>query len=407
MKNLLEGFKQEVGKLLISFGEKLTGELEKTNLRVDKLEKEIEVLKEKFNSETTAIPEQKSTEKFEIETTDEFAIQHIPATEIKKSKSKKSEYSLKDNLDLFNKIVLKKGRNANTFLSENGYITCNNSDINIQIKSDIAEAGTFRTDIKTSLVNSNIEVDDFRKLVFKTSDAYSTINLNAKDMEKVFAAKNYASTDKINPKIAGVYFENVNGELNISATDAFRMYNDKIKSSVDFKAFLLPSAILNAIEVDYNKLKSEVVIKRYENKVEVIYKDRIITAALNDLPFPDYKNILEREMYSKKIEFNKELDFKVLNELSSKDIMKKNVIALDLRYRVIRALDKEFELDINIIDSRNYKLNKDDCVIGINSKYLQEALKISNTIEYNNATSMLKLTKDTTTVVVMPSVLRG
>ncbi|MGL5189126.1 MAG: hypothetical protein ACRC7S_05650 [Cetobacterium sp.] len=379
MKNLFESFKNEVGKMLINFGEKLTSEIESTNKRVDKLEKEIEEIKEQFKKEST--PAEKAVKTRKVSSIKE-------ATE-------------KDDLNLLKKFTCKEKHrksNYNLAIAESGEIKTTNFENTLFIKDDKYNENNIFELSGSMLLKSNADIEDFKMPVFNTeSNDNISFKLNKNIMDIILNKALVYGDNKDNIAIYGVHLECKNNVLYIVSTDSYRLYKNEyeLNSNKDFK-ITLSYDLLNNIKTDYNKLGDIVELNIFSNFIELKYSNRVFLSKITDMPFPNYISLIESMKNHEYIEFNNDQKINEIFEYSKNNPDKYNSFFYFDENKV-KTAGIELELNLN----GTYK-NK----VGLNVKFLIDMLKVDKKVYMKNSSTMVYAQNEKELSILMPLAFR-
>ncbi|MEG1150455.1 MAG: hypothetical protein RSE17_04135 [Bacilli bacterium] len=379
MKNLFESFKNEVGKMLINFGEKLTSEIESTNKRVDQLEKEIEEIKEQFKKEST------------------------PVAKTRKVSSIK-EATEKDNLNLLKKFTCKekyRKTNYNLAISGAGEVKTTNFENTLIIKDDKYNENNIFDLSGSMLLKSNADIEDFKMPVFNNeSNDNIKIELNKNIMDIILNKALVYGDNKENIAIYGVHLECKNNVLYIVGTDTYRMYKNEFElNSKDFK-ITLSYDLLNNIKTDYNKLGDIVELNIFTNNnigssfIELKYSNRILISKLIDIPYPNYKNITDSTNHHEYTEFKQDL-----NELLEYSKNNKDKYAVLFNFANYEAKTADFKTEVNT--SGNFEGR-----VYLNVKFLIELLKVNKKVYMKNSSTMVYAQNEKELSILMPLAFR-
>ncbi|MGL5749453.1 MAG: hypothetical protein ACRCXT_02910 [Paraclostridium sp.] len=384
MKNLFESFKNEVGKMLINFGEKLTSEIESTNKRVDKLEKEIEEIKEQFKKESTPVEKVVKTRKV----------------------SSIKEATEKDNLNLLKKFTCKekhRSSNYNLAIAENGEIKTTNFTNTLIIKDNKYNENNIFDLNGSILLKSHADIEDFKMPVWNTeSNDNIKVELNKSIMDTIFKALECSHKSNEMMHIHGVLLECKNNILNIVSTDSYRLYKNEFElNSKDFK-ILINHDLLNCIKMDYNKLGDTVELNIFVSNnignsfIELKYSNRLFLSKITDFPFPNYISLIESMNNHEYIEFDND---KKLNEILeySKNNPKKYNSFFYFNENKVKTAGIELELNFN----GTYK-NK----VGLNVKFLMDMLRVDKKIYMKNSSTMVYAKNEKELSILMPLAFR-
>lgn len=253
---------------------------------------------------------------------------------------------------------------------------------------------------KVNIKCSNSEFN----IIGLSADEFPNINPNEENEEKILFNKELlkdmikktafsASIDENKGVITGVLIEMEENFLNMIAVDGFRMAIAKeAMKNKEREDIIISAKILNEI----NRIISEsedsnedIELLLNDKKAVFLMEDTKVILRLLEGKFMDYKRILPSES-SCKVVLNKN-DFMSSVERASllAKVGKNNLVKLDIKDNIIEITSKSDEGNVkeNVIVSKE----GDDVVIGFNSKYLIDALKVIDdeniVILFNNSVS--------------------
>ena len=311
-------------------------------------------------------------------------------------------------------------------VDDNGILTMSASDLDLSIEKKI------KVDNNTSgsiVVLSKLFGDIIRKLPDETitieendgkvnikcsnsefniiglsSDEFPNINPNEENEEKILFNKELlkdmikktafsASIDENKGVITGVLIEMEENSLNMIAVDGFRMAITKeAMKNKEREDIIISAKILNEISriiSESEDSNEDIELLLNDKKAVFSMEDTKVILRLLEGKFMDYKRILPSES-SCKVVLNKN-DFMSSVERASllAKVGKNNLVKLDIKDNIIEITSKSDEGNVkeNVIVSKEC----DDVVIGFNSKYLIDALKVIDdeniVILFNNSVS--------------------
>ncbi|MCI8349254.1 MAG: DNA polymerase III subunit beta [Firmicutes bacterium] len=311
-------------------------------------------------------------------------------------------------------------------VDDNGILTMSASDLDLSIEKKI------KVDNNTSgsiVVLSKLFGDIIRKLPDETitieendgkvnikcsnsefniiglsADEFPNINPNEENEEKILFNKELlkdmikktafsASIDENKGVITGVLIEMEENSLNMIAVDGFRMAITKeAMKNKEREDIIISAKILNEISriiSESEDSNEDIELLLNDKKAVFSMEDTKVILRLLEGKFMDYKRILPSES-SCKVVLNKN-DFMSSVERASllAKVGKNNLVKLDIKDNIIEITSKSDEGNVkeNVIVSKE----GDDVVIGFNSKYLIDALKVIDdeniVILFNNSVS--------------------
>lgn len=227
--------------------------------------------------------------------------------------------------------------------------------------------------------------DEFPKLNF-TENEENRIVFDKETLKEMIRKTSFAaSIDESRGVITGILVEIKENSLNMVALDGFRMavtrqsiYNKRNEN------IIIPAKIFNEIAKIISETESEkdtVDLYMSEKRAIFIIDDTRVVLRLLDGEFVKYQDILPKESQTRVV-FNKN-DFLESIERASllAKVGKNNLIKLDIRENNIEITSKSEEGNVKedvIISKEGSNL-----VIGFNSKYLIDALKVIDDEEIN------------------------
>lgn len=244
-------------------------------------------------------------------------------------------------------------------------------NINISTKGQTLE-------VKTSSTKTNIKTlpsDDFPVIPEISDD--KTFLIPARDF--IFGIKSvvYASAvGSIKPELSSVSVKYESGTLIFAATDSFRLAEKKIrtKKAPNFKHILIPQK--NALEIVkiFDKGEEEISISIDEHQLALRSQNIYLTSRIIEGNFPDYKQIIPKEITSKVVLLKQDL----INSLKTSLIFSDSFNQLTLK---LFPKGKNFE-----IDSKNSSIGEnihtipaalegEDLSININHRYFTDCFQ--------------------------------
>ena len=256
----------------------------------------------------------------------------------------------------------------------NDTITVENIDENILIKCASSEFNIIGSS-SDEFPKLSLEEDENSKIVFEREILKDMIRKTS------FAA----SIDESRGVITGILVEINENSLNMIALDGFRMAvsRHEINNNRNEK-IIIPAKIFNEIAKIISETESEretVDLYMSEKRAIFIIDDTKVFLRLLDGEFIKYQDILPKESHTRVV-LNKN-DFLESIERASllAKVGKNNLIKLDIKENNIEITSKSEEGNVkeNVIISKE----GNDLVIGFNSKYLIDALKVIDDEEIN------------------------
>lgn len=311
-------------------------------------------------------------------------------------------------------------------VDDNGILTMSASDLDLsiekKIKVDNSTSGSIVVlsklfgDIIRKLPDETITIEENDgkvnikcsnsefNIIGLSSDEFPNINPNEENEEKILFNKELlkdmikktafsASIDENKGVITGVLIEMEENSLNMIAVDGFRMAITKeAMKNKEREDIIISAKILNEISriiSESEDSNEDIELLLNDKKAVFSMEDTKVILRLLEGKFMDYKRILPSES-SCKVVLNKN-DFMSSVERASllAKVGKNNLVKLDIKDNIIEITSKSDEGNVkeNVIVSKE----GDDVVIGFNSKYLMDALKVIDdeniVILFNNSVS--------------------
>ena len=140
-------------------------------------------------------------------------------------------------------------------------------------------------------------VDDFPNIPKIKNDTFFTFNIS--DLVKGLKSVMYsASISTIRPVLSSILIYSEEDSIVFVATDSFRLAEKrvKVKKHKEFSQILLP--VKNAAEIirTFEDIKDDVTVFVSQNQIAFVYEDIYITSRIVDGNFPDYKQIIPKEV---------------------------------------------------------------------------------------------------------------
>ena len=227
--------------------------------------------------------------------------------------------------------------------------------------------------LTTSHSHSTIKcfpIDDFPSIP-KVSDA-TTFQFSAPDLLKGFKYVAYsASNSTIRPVLSSILMYPEDEFVICVATDSFRLAEKKIKvkKPKDFKQVLIPLRNIPEIIRTFEDIKDELTVSLNQNQISFTYEDIYITSRVIDGIFPDYKQLITKDIKTEVVVLKQDLigALKVSNIFSDKF----SQVVFD-----ISGKDKKFTISTKNIDIGENIQNIDavikgeDLSVSFNYKYI-------------------------------------
>ncbi|MGB3922015.1 MAG: DNA polymerase III subunit beta [Minisyncoccia bacterium] len=243
--------------------------------------------------------------------------------------------------------------------------------INISTKGQTLEIKTKNT--KT--VIKTIPNEDFP--VIPEIEDEKAFSIQARDL--VFGIRSVvyaAAVGGARPELSAVSLTHEGDALVFAATDSFRLAEKRIrvKKAPRFKQILIPQK--NAVEISriFDKGEEDVSISVEEHQIAMRAGGVYLTSRIVDGSFPDYKQIIPKEMKSKAIVLKQDL----INALKTSLIFSDNFNQLTFKL-MPKAKSFELESKNNAVgentDAVDAALEGEDISVNINHRYFTDCFQ--------------------------------
>lgn len=147
--------------------------------------------------------------------------------------------------------------------------------------------------------------DNFPKNLMKNVDV-SGISILASDFISGFEKVKFSasiSNENLQMNCIRVVFSK--NEVSYISTDSYRLtyFKSYVEGDNDLE-FSIPLESVNILSKILKDNKEEIVISVIENQIVIMWKNTYFSCKLITLPFPNYKAILQNNVFSKNMEFN-------------------------------------------------------------------------------------------------------
>lgn len=248
--------------------------------------------------------------------------------------------------------------------SEEVNIEYNYNKNNIIIKS----AGS-----KTEIIC--FSADEFPKLKLEESDNY--INISKEDIKNLIRKTAFcASTDEFNAILTGVLFEIKDNNVRMVGVDPFRIAicNNELKYDNDISVVIPAKLIIEISKIINEENDEDMSINITDNKVILRFDNNKVTVNTLSGKFVDYNRIISNKgnikVRVKRSDLIKSIErASILTSIQNNNLIKINI---DNDILTINSLSEEG----NIEEKLEVIKEGEDIKIGINAKYLKDALSV-------------------------------
>lgn len=412
LKEILEGFKNEIGEMLISFGEKLTNsiseELAETKNQVKNVEQELELLKAEIQD----------LKKAPIQTVEQPAVEPKKTTPEAKKPIQIKGFTEKQDITLAKKFIDLRlhTRDFDNPIVKAGSLIATNKEFALTIsKGDKYQDGIYL--LGDSIINTGKDIDyvlsDYERVMkdFKLEKDTKKIDFNKEQIEKIVQASEYASKD--NYSVSSVRIDTENGEGYIVATDTFRLLSHKFKTDENIKVSIPRDLVV--------KIKSEILkvdkmqLETDGDRHVIKYANRRVYFKQPAGAYPNFRSILDGIKVEKaELNIKDILTKDIISEIKSYQKLAKNQKSIVLETKdgagTIRIFKNEAAAAKDYIKENlvhEIKLDKvkgfNNLKVGMNLNYLLKHIEFGlDNIKWTSQSAMVWDTKDNTTSIMMP-----
>ncbi len=265
-------------------------------------------------------------------------------------------------------IVAIKSSILNSFLSnqtQSGFITLELEQDNLLISTNTSNA---RINV--------LPAEDFPTLPHITDGEYITIprEIFTVGIPSVVYS---ASVSEIRPEMSSVYIYQNDGNVNLVATDGFRLAEKKIPTTVNIPTLLIPHK--NAIEISKILSGSNNTVEIKATKTQLVITDVVagvyITSRIIDGVFPDYKQIIPKEHKTDVVILKNDIVNAVKTSNIFTDKFNHIILSVDLITKTIVISSKSNEVGI-FTSSIPATINGESIEMSINYRYLTDCLNV-------------------------------
>jgi DNA polymerase-3 subunit beta len=217
----------------------------------------------------------------------------------------------------------------------------------------------------------------------KTDSKLETINLHAKDLvEAINKVAFTAAQDESRPVLTGVRLTFLNKEIQLVATDGYRLSLKTVplKNEVKMSSLIIPArAMMELARIclqEEKQEKLEVNLTKEGNQLIFSFNDVEIVTRLIEGEFPDFMRIIPQEKTTQIIvnaeEFQRSIKVASLFAKDSANIVRFSIEKQKLKITANAPDVGENEIELEV------KQEGDDNKIAFNCRFLQEFLSIFN-----------------------------
>lgn len=281
------------------------------------------------------------------------------------------------NLDLGIEInipvkVVKPGRVAVSGSILNNFIN-NISDNNVVLE-EISGNLKIKTKHSESVIKS-FPTDDFPNIP-RVSNG-KTFTFNAPALIKGFKSVMYSSSSStIRPVLSSIMISSEEDSVVFVATDSFRLSEKRIatKKHKEFNQILIPFKNVSEIIRTIEDVKEDLEVSLNENQISFTYNDVYITSRVIDGTFPDYKQIIPKDVKTEVTLLKQDLfgSLKISNIFSDK--FSQIIFNVIPKEKTLKITTKNSEIGENV-NSIDAVIKGDSLTISFNYKYILDCFQ--------------------------------
>ncbi len=277
------------------------------------------------------------------------------------------------NLDLGIEIsipvkIIKEGKIAVPGAILNNFISniINDKNIILEVIDNNLKVSTKHSE---SLIKT-FPIDDFPNIPKIIGE--KPFKFNVGDLVKGLKSVMYSSSvSTMRPVLSSVLVYSEEEIVCFVATDSFRLAEKrvKVKKHKEFNQILIPFKNISEIIRTLEDLKEEVDVYLNQNQISFSYVDLYLTSRVIDGTFPDYKQIIPKEIKTEVIILKQDLisALKISNIFSDKFSQVTFVISPKDKIFQIKTKNMDIGENVNNIDS---VLKGDEITVSFNYKYI-------------------------------------
>ncbi len=282
------------------------------------------------------------------------------------------------NLDLGIEIsipvkVISPGRVAVSGSILNNFVNSINGDSNISLE-EISGNLKVKTKHSESVIKS-FPTDDFPNIPQVSNGKKFTFNAPA--LVKGFKSVMYSSSSStIRPVLSSIMLSSEDDSVVFVATDSFRLSEKRVatKKHKEFNQILIPFKNVSEIIRTVEDINDDLEVCLNENQISFTYDDLYVTSRVIDGSFPDYKQIIPKDIKTEVTLLKQDLinSLKISNIFSDKfSQVVFNVIPKEKKIK-ITTKNNDIGENINSIDA---VIKGDSLTISFNYKYIMDCFQ--------------------------------
>ncbi|KND47980.1 MAG: DNA polymerase III, beta subunit [Parcubacteria bacterium C7867-006] len=213
-------------------------------------------------------------------------------------------------------------------------------------------------------------VDDFPNIPKVVTDKPFTFNVP--NLIKGFKSVMYSSSvSTIRPVLSSILLASEEDSVVFVATDSFRLAEKRIgvKKHKEFNQILIPFKNVGEIIRTLEDIKDDVNVYLNENQIAFSFGDIYITSRVIDGTFPDYKQIIPKDIKTEVTVLKQDLlsSLRISNIFSDK--FSQVTFFISSRDKIFRITTKNMEIGENV-NNLDAVIKGDEVTISFNYKYI-------------------------------------
>ncbi len=226
-------------------------------------------------------------------------------------------------------------------------------------------------------------VNDFPNIPKVSSDKPFTFNVP--NLIKGFKSVMYsASVSTIRPVLGSVLLASEEDSVIFVATDSFRLAEKKVnvKKHKEFTQILIPFKNVNEIIRTLEDVKDDVQVYLNENQIAFSYNDIYLTSRVIDGAFPDYKQIIPKEVKTEAVVLKQDLisSLRISNIFSDK--FSQVTFHVSPKNKTFKIMTKNMDIGENT-NTLDAVLKGEEMTMSFNHKYIIDCF---NSIDSDSVT---------------------
>lgn len=252
-------------------------------------------------------------------------------------------------------------------------------------------------------------VDDFPNIPKVASDKPFTFNVPS--LIKGFKSVMYSSSvSTIRPVLSSIMLSSEEDSVVFVATDSFRLAEKRVgvKKHKDFNQILIPFKNVGEIIKTLEDVKDDVNVFLNENQIAFSYEGVYVTSRVIDGTFPDYKQIIPKEIKTDVTILKQDLvsSLRISNIFSDK--FSQVIFNISPKDKIFKITTKNMDIGENV-SSLDAVIKGEELTISFNYKYIVDCFQsiegdsITLSLSDNNRAMIIRGTNDKSfTYLVMP-----